>query len=307
MPPKATGAARRRRSRRHRPASSSRQPAFAPPVMLDVAVGFARADFVETEVELSDVGILAQALGWAFEDDAAVLHDIAVVGDIERERRILLDQKHSEIALVSQASDNAENLLDEQRCQAQRGFVEQNHLRVRHQCPPDYQHLLLAPREVARLMMAALLKHRERVIDTCDAVADSPKITARVRAGYQILLDRQVLEDPPALEHLRDAMFDDLRGEEPVEPLAIEFDRALCHLPALAVQQPRYRLQSRCLAGAVGAEQGRDSPLLRKERDALQHENHAVIDDFDVVERQHRIASPTVTPAEAGAQSLPLA
>src|SRR5260370_26016843 len=76
-------------------------------------------------------------------------------------------------------------------------------------------------------------------------------------------------------------------GQEPVEALAIQLDAAFGNLAALGLQQPRDRLQGRRLAGAVGAEEGGDVPLLGVQRDALQHQDDAVIDDFDVVERQH--------------------
>src|SRR5689334_11331371 len=96
------------------PSYGSRQPALAALVVLDVAVGFAGSDLVEAEIEFLDVGVLAQILGRAFEDDAAILHDIAVVGNVERQARILLDQQDGQAALVAQPADNAEDLFAEQ-------------------------------------------------------------------------------------------------------------------------------------------------------------------------------------------------
>src|SRR5262249_2516713 len=109
-----------------------RQPALAPAVVLEVSVRLACADLVEPEIELLDIGVLAQTLGWALEDDAAVLHDIAMVGDVERHGRVLLDQKHGQLPLFAQPADDAEDFLDEQRRQAKRGLVEQDHLWFRH-------------------------------------------------------------------------------------------------------------------------------------------------------------------------------
>src|SRR5215472_1759788 len=126
--------------------SELRQPALAPAVVLEVAVRLACADLVEPEIELLDIGVLAQALGRALEDDAAILHDIAMVGDVERHARVLLDQKHGQLPLFAQPADDAENLLDQQRRQAERGLVEQDHLGLGHQCPANHQHLLLAAR-----------------------------------------------------------------------------------------------------------------------------------------------------------------
>src|SRR6185369_720855 len=53
----------------------------------------ARAGFLHAEVELLDVVLLAQPLAGVFHDDAAVLEDVAVVGDIERHVGVLLDQE----------------------------------------------------------------------------------------------------------------------------------------------------------------------------------------------------------------------
>ena len=62
---------------------------------------------------------------------------------------------------------------------------------------------------------------------------DLGEIAAAVRAGDQVFLDRQVLEDPAALEHLHDAALDDIVRRQPVEPLAVELDGALGDLAAL--------------------------------------------------------------------------
>src|SRR5215203_2555048 len=74
-------------------------PAPAPPVLLDVAVA-ALAFAAETQVELANVGMLAQFIGCAGKHDAAVLQHVRVIRDIERHRGVLLHQqnRHSKIA-----------------------------------------------------------------------------------------------------------------------------------------------------------------------------------------------------------------
>ncbi len=120
-----------------------------------------------------------------------------------------------------------------------------------------------------------------------------------MRAGDKVFLSRQVLEHAPAFKHLRHAALDHVVGQETVEALAVELDAAFCDLAAFGTQQPGDRLQSRGLAGAVGAEEGGNMPLLGVQRDALQHQNHAVIDDFDVVECQHRLGYSAFLTASA--------
>ena len=110
--------------------------------------------------------------------------------------------------------------------------------------------------------MPPLLQNREAAVDLVHAGADLGLVAAAVGAGDQVFLDGQVLEDPPALEHLGDAALHHIIGLQTVEPLTIQLDAALGHLAPLSVEQPRDRLQGGRLAGAVGAEKGGDVPLL---------------------------------------------
>src|SRR5512138_3895993 len=68
---------------------SSAIPASAAAVLLYVAVA---APLAAAQIELLDVGMCAQALGRAVENDATVLHHIAVVRDFQRHLRVLLDE-----------------------------------------------------------------------------------------------------------------------------------------------------------------------------------------------------------------------
>src|SRR3984893_13982106 len=104
------------------------EPALAAPVVLEVEIGLTGADFVEPEIELLDVGVLPQGVGRALEYDAAVLHDVAVVGDVERHGGVLLDQEHGQAALFAQPVEDAEDLVEKPRRPAERGLVEQDHL-----------------------------------------------------------------------------------------------------------------------------------------------------------------------------------
>src|ERR1700757_691017 len=83
-----------------RSTASSAIPPPAPAILLDVAIAAPRAGGA-AEVELLHVGMLAQPLGGAVEHDAAVLHDVAVVRDGERDRGALLDQQDGEIELAA--------------------------------------------------------------------------------------------------------------------------------------------------------------------------------------------------------------
>ena len=58
-------------------------------------------------------------------------------------------------------------------------------------------------------------------------------------------------------------------------------------IAALRTQQIGDRLQRRRLAGAVRAEERDDPPLGNLERHALQHEDHVIVDDLDVVDERY--------------------
>ena len=67
---------------------------------------------------------------------------------------------------------------------------------------------------------------------------------------------------------------------------SVEFDGALGHLPSLWSEHSRDRLQCRCFAGAVPAEQRRNRPLPGDKRDAFEHQDDAIVDHFYIIERQ---------------------
>jgi hypothetical protein len=88
---------------------------------------------------------------------------------------------------------------------------------------------------------------------------------AEVGAGEQVFLHGEVLEDVPALHAQRKAHLDPGRCVEVGDVLPVEDDRAVGDLAVLGGQQPGDRLESRRLAGAVGAQQ-RDDLALRAPR-----------------------------------------
>src|SRR5687767_6952859 len=96
-----------------------------------------------------------------------------------------------------------------------------------------------------------------------------------------------MLEAMPPFHHLADAAAHQLSRAGAIDALAAEGDLSLGDLAALGAQQVGDRLERGGLAGAIGAEQRDDAALLDLERDALQHEDHVVVDHLDAVHRQH--------------------
>src|SRR5262249_44820157 len=119
----------RRRTRTWRYPGRSGEPALAALVVLGVAERFALA-LGDAEVELLDVLVLAQRLGVAVHDDAAVLEDVAVARVFERHVGVLLGEQERDAFLLVEAVHDLENFLDDLRGEPHRRLVEQDHLRA---------------------------------------------------------------------------------------------------------------------------------------------------------------------------------
>src|SRR5438067_418132 len=79
------------KARRTSRSSSSAIPPPAATVLLDVTIAAPRTG--AAEIELGDVRVRAQPLRRAVEDHAAVLHHVAIIGDLQRHARVLLHEE----------------------------------------------------------------------------------------------------------------------------------------------------------------------------------------------------------------------
>src|SRR4051794_41391895 len=109
------------------------------------------------EVGLAEILVLAELGGRAGEDEPPGGQHVAAVCDRERDVRVLLDDEHRDAGLVH-LLDDLERTLDEDRREAHRRLVHQQQLRLRHQRPTHRHHLLLAARERASELAAALVQ-----------------------------------------------------------------------------------------------------------------------------------------------------
>src|SRR5262249_27089474 len=94
--------------------ASSAIPSPAAAILLDLAVAAVLAADA-AEIELLDVGMVAQALRAAVEHDAPVLHHVAVVGDGERHGRALLDDQHGDAELAPDLGEPAQQVFHHDR------------------------------------------------------------------------------------------------------------------------------------------------------------------------------------------------
>ena len=104
--------------------------------------------------------------------DAPGLEQVGVVGEIERERGVLLDQQHAHLLVAVERAQDAEQLLARSAARARTKARRAASGAAQHQRAADRQHLLLAARERAGLLAAALLQAREIAVDALDVGGD---------------------------------------------------------------------------------------------------------------------------------------
>ena len=186
---------------------------------------------------------------------------------------VLLDQQDRR-PLGAQAREQLEDLIDDDRREPERGLVEQEQRRPRHERPADREHLLLAARERAAVLAQPLAQDREEAQHVLVGGVEVGAIARDRTAEPQVVGHREPREHAPPLGRERDPAAHDRLGRELVDRLALE-----PHLPARDRHEADDRVQQARLARAVGAQQGDDLALLDVQRHVLHGHDGAVADD----------------------------
>src|SRR6476620_5255311 len=147
-----------------RSSASSAIPPPAAAILLHVAIIPALAA-LGTEIEFLDVGMAAQALGAAVEHDPAVLHHVAVVGDLPRHGRALLHDQDGDAELAPDFDQPAQQILDHHGSEAERERVDQQQLRPADEGACECQHLPLAAGEQPADAGLELAEPRKELVD----------------------------------------------------------------------------------------------------------------------------------------------
>ena len=180
------------------------------------------------------------------------------------------------------------------RRQAERRLVENEQLGLGHQTAADGEHLLLAARQRAGALRAALEKAREDG-EHARAVLRAARGGAAVAAEIEILAHRQVGEHPPPFRHLDEPARDDCRRLLVLDRFAVEADRA-----GTRAHDAGNRPVERRLADPVGAEHGDDLARLNDEVDAAQYFGFAVA-GAQAVDGKQRVSGHGAAPSLAAA------
>src|SRR5580704_1220407 len=76
------------------------------------------------EIGAADLRIVGQRLGGSGHDDVTGFEEVGLIGQFQRERRVLFDQEHRDVLLAPYPLDDGKNVLDDARSKSERGFVE---------------------------------------------------------------------------------------------------------------------------------------------------------------------------------------
>src|SRR5262247_3574601 len=159
------------KDRRRSSISSSAIPSPLPAVLLDGAIAAALPGLRLPEIELTHVGMIAEAAGAAVEHDATVFQDVAVVDRGEGLVSVLLDQQQGQRQRAANAQQGLINVLDHDRGQAERQFVDQQQLGLADERRGNGQHLPLAARQQSRRALPQGGEAREKLVELGFALA----------------------------------------------------------------------------------------------------------------------------------------
>jgi hypothetical protein len=167
--------------------------------------------------------------------------------------------------------DDVEYVANDQRREAEGGFVHHHKLRAAHERTAYRKHLLFAARQRAACLPGALLEAGEEIVNPVDVRREV--IMTHIRTYTQVFVNRQVGENAAAFRHERDAAAHDDRGILARNIFAFKFYNA-----ALGLHEPRNGAKRGAFTRAVGADEGDDIALWYVEADALDGLDTAVVD-----------------------------
>ena len=207
---------------------------------------------------------------WAAERHPARLDQHRVIGEIESERGVLLNDEEAHALVAIDPAKRAKDFRHHQRGQAERRLVEHQETRAHEQRARDRQHLLLAARQRTRLLAAPFGEPRKEAEHAIEIRPEVLPIGAHMSPEAEILLDREIDKRAAPVRHVRDSKTRDVLRRQRADRAAAKPD------VARAPDEPAERPQDRRLAGAVGAEHRGHAAVLDLEIDSMQRPRRAV-------------------------------
>ena len=201
----------------------------------------------------------------------------------------MLSQQERHLFLVVQVFDDVEHLFNNLRRQTHAGFVQQHHAGVGHQRAPNGTHLLLATRGVGGLAGAACFEAGKVVVDLLQVACNLGLVFTGVGACHQVFFNGEVGKAVPPFHDLHHAALHQIRGRQVFNALTAQLNTALGNFATLALEQIGHSAKRGGFACAIATQDGHDATLRHLQRDALEHEDHVVIDNLDAVDVENDV------------------
>src|SRR5215210_2998632 len=179
-----------------------------------------------SEVGFADLGVFAQFFGRVGVDDGAGFEDVAAGCYLQGHVGVLFDEEYGPSLFVD-LLDGLEDALDEDGGEPHGRLVEKQEFRAAHEGAAYGEHLLLAARHGAGLLLDAFVKAREELEDAVHIIAYVDVVVSVVGAHLQVLADRHAVEDLAPFRALGYAFGDHVVRREALYLLAGEEDLTL--------------------------------------------------------------------------------
>src|SRR5437867_4952862 len=215
------------------------------------------------------------------EDRAAGFEHVAAIGQPERQLHVLFDEDDADALLFPDAADEVADLLHDLGRQPEERLVDHEQAWLRHEPAGDRDHLLLAPRERVGELRASGSDDGKQRLDPRERLGTMRTRHGVVRAEQHVVEHGEEREQPPPLEHVRDAAARGAVGRQPVDALVEERDA-----PGARLEESRDRVHERRLTGAVRAEHADELARVHAELGLPEHLEVAV-GHVEPLDRQH--------------------
>src|SRR6059036_2279077 len=217
-----------------------------------------------SQIEPADTGVVADLVSRAFVAVLSQLQHVGVIRDLQGLGRVLLDHE-DRLPQPSEALDDAEDLLEDERGQTERWLVEQDQPRLEEKRSRHLEHLLLTAGEVAGPLPARLAQRRKGLVEILDLSVELGRARPRVGPEQEVLLHRHEGKDVPSLRDVRHTAAQEL-GRGPIRDVLVAEE----HSALTGGQKTEHRLEYGRLPRPVGADDRDDLTGLDPEGHALQ-------------------------------------
>src|SRR6516162_1952022 len=242
-----------------------------------------------TEIGLLHALVFSERLARSECRDQTGLQNIAATCGLQCVACILLDKQYAGAAGVDR-NNSSENIVDDPRCESQRGFIKTKQTWFGHHGAAQNQHLLFTATERSGALGGATAKLRKHVEHHFDQPANLNDVLAVFKTTeFQILAHSQERKDMTALRDQGDAELGTVIRRQAGNIATIKADHSSARRQR-AGNSPQYR----ALTSSVRSDQGDNLAGIDGDRDIAACCQFAVgeFETFGIEQRRHRTLAP---------------